>query len=148
METRQIDGLPRGARKRKRLGEFLLDAGLIDPKSLSKALEIQKITRKKLGQVLLEMGVVDEQEIAKTISRQFNIPLVPLDGAEIPKEVIDLVPAEMAEGYLLVPVREERTGLLLAMANPLEPYAVDDVRFVTRMPIVIGVATHFDAHEN
>ncbi|MCU0596871.1 MAG: Flp pilus assembly complex ATPase component TadA, partial [Desulfobacterota bacterium] len=82
-----------------------------------------------------------EQEIAKTISRQFNIPLVPLENTEIPGEVIDLVPAEMAEGYLLVPVREERTGLLLAMANPLEPYAVDDVRFVTRMPIVIGVAT-------
>jgi type IV pilus assembly protein PilB len=139
--TQQVKGLPKGARKRKRLGEFLLDAGLIDDKSLSKALEIQKITRKKLGQVLLEMGVVDEQEIAKTISKQFNIPLVPLDNMEIPKVLIDLVPAEMAEGYLLVPVKELRTGLLVAMANPLEPYAVDDVRFLTRMPIVIGVAT-------
>ncbi|MBP1741527.1 MAG: type secretion system protein (GspE) [Deltaproteobacteria bacterium] len=141
MDAQQAEGLPKGPRKRKRLGDFLVDAGLIDDKVLSKALEIQKITRKKLGQVLLEMGVVDEQEIAKTLSRQFNIPLVPLDNTEIPRELIDLVPAEIAEGYLLVPVREERTGLLLAMANPLEPYAVDDVRFVTRMPIVIGVAT-------
>jgi len=139
--TQQVEGFPKGARKRKRLGEFLLDAGLIDDKALSKALEIQKITRKKLGQVLLEMGVVDEQQIAGTISKQFNIPLVPLDNMEIPKVLIDLVPPEMAEGYLLVPVKELRTGLLVAMANPLEPYAVDDVRFVTRMPIVIGVAT-------
>jgi len=141
MDTQQADGVRKGTRKRKRLGEFLVDAGLIDDKALSKALEIQKITRKKLGQVLLDMGVVNEREIAKTISTQFNIPLVPLDNTEIPKELIDLVPAEMAEGYLLVPVRELRTGLLLAMANPLEPYAVDDVRFVTRMPIVIGVAS-------
>ena len=94
MNTKAI--LPRRGRKRKRLGQFLLDAGLIDDKSLSKALEIQKITRKKLGQVLREMGVVDEQEIAKTISKQFNIPLVPLDNMEIPKVLIDLVPAEMA----------------------------------------------------
>lgn len=77
MDAQQAEGLPKGPRKRKRLGDFLVDAGLIDDKVLSKALEIQKITRKKLGQVLLEMGVVDEQEIAKTLSRQFNIPLVP-----------------------------------------------------------------------
>ena len=140
MGTQAGEGLTKGPRKRKRLGDFLVDAGLIDDKVLAKALEIQKITRKKLGQVLLDMGVVDEHEIAKTLSKQFNIPLIPLDNIEIPEELIALVPAEMAEGYLLVPVREERTGLLLAMANPLEPYAVDDVRFVTRMPIVIGVA--------
>ncbi len=141
MDTQPSDRLPKGLRKRKRLGEFLVDAGLIDDNALSKALEIQKITGKKLGQVLLDMGAVDEYEIAKTISKQFNIPLVPLDNIEIPKVFIDLVPAEMAEGYLLIPVKELRTGLLVAMANPLEPYAVDDVRFVTRMPIVIGVAS-------
>jgi len=141
MAKKQADGPQKGARKRKRLGESLVDAGLIDDKTLSKALEIQKIKRKKLGQVLLDMGVVDEDGIAKTVSKQFNIPLVRLDDIEIPKEVIDLVPAEMAEGYLLVPVEEKGRTLLLAMANPLEPYAVDDVRFVTRMPIVVAVAT-------
>ena len=141
MAKKQADGPQKGTRKRKRLGESLVDAGLIDDKTLSKALEIQKIKRKKLGQVLLDMGVVDEDEIAKTLSKQFNIPLVRLDDIEIPKEVIDLVPAEMAEGYLLVPVEEKGRTLLLAMANPLEPYAVDDVRFVTRMPIVVAVAT-------
>ena len=141
MAAQQIDGSKKGTRKRRRMGESLVDTGVIDDKSLSKAIEIQKITRKKLGQVLLDMGVVDELEIAKTLSKQFNIPLVRLDNIEIPKEVIDLVPAEMAEGYLLVPVEVKGKGLLLAMANPLEPYAVDDVRFVTRMPIVIAVAS-------
>ena len=141
MAAQQIDGSKKGTRKRRRMGESLVDTGVIDDKSLSKAIEIQKITKKKLGQVLLDMGVVDELEIAKTLSKQFNIPLVRLDNIEIPKEVIDLVPAEMAEGYLLVPVEVKGKGLLLAMANPLEPYAVDDVRFVTRMPIVIAVAS-------
>jgi type IV pilus assembly protein PilB len=141
MDIKKHDGLRKAARKRKRLGEFLVDADLISNTDLTKALEVQKIARKKLGQVLIDMGVLDEHAIAETISRQFNIPLVSLDKIEIPKEVIDLVPAEMAEGYLLVPVMEERRGLLLAMANPLEPYAVDDVRFVTQMPIVVAVAS-------
>ena len=99
MAKQYSEGHPKGARKRKRLGKFLVDAGLITEHDLSKALEIQMITRKKLGQVLLDMGVVDEQVIAKTLSKQFNIPLLRLDEIEIPKEVIDLVPAELAEEY-------------------------------------------------
>jgi len=141
MAEKQADGLKMGSRKRKRLGEFLVDAGLIDDKTLAKALDIQKTKKKKLGQVLLDMAVVDEREIAEAISKQFNIPIIRLDNREIPKEVIDLVPADMAEGYLIIPVEEKGRSLLLAMANPLEPYAVDDVRFVTRMPIVVAVAT-------
>ncbi|MEW6666520.1 MAG: ATPase, T2SS/T4P/T4SS family [Thermodesulfobacteriota bacterium] len=129
-----------GPRKRKRLGEFLVEAGLIDNKVLSKALEIQKIKRKKLGQVLIDMGVADDLEIAKALSRQFNIPLLRLEKLEIPAEVISLVPAEMAENYLAVPVREKDRTLTVAMANPLETYAVDDLRFVTRMPVEIAVA--------
>jgi len=103
MDMQKVDGLRKGARKRKRLGEFLVDAGSCRRYGLGQGPEVQKITRKKLGQVLIDMGAVDEHEIARTLSKQFNIPLVPLDNTEIPKEIIDLVPAEMAEGISSFP---------------------------------------------
>jgi type IV pilus assembly protein PilB len=127
----QADGPQTGPRKRKRLGEFLVEAGLIDNKVLDKALELQKINKRKLGQILIDMGVADDDIIAKTLSRQLNIPLVHLKGLEIPREVLSLVPPEMVENYLLIPVKKTEKGLVVAMANPLEFYALDDLRFVT-----------------
>ena len=145
MNAMQKDDGPQTApRKRKRLGEFLVEAGLIDEKILSKALELQKIKKKKLGQILIDMGVADDEQIAKALSKQFNIPLLHLDSMEIPQEVISLVPADIAESYLLIPVEESADGLIVAMSNPLEPYAVDDLRFVARMPIHIAIAPQRD----
>ncbi|MBN1103355.1 MAG: Flp pilus assembly complex ATPase component TadA [Deltaproteobacteria bacterium] len=142
MKAMQQDGGPQtGPKKRKRLGEFLVEAGLIDEKILSKALDVQKIKKKKLGQVLIDMGVADDEQIAKALSRQFDIPLLRLEKLEIPQTVISLVPAEIAENYLLIPVKADDDGITVAMANPLEPYAVDDLRFVTRMPVRIAVAS-------
>jgi type IV pilus assembly protein PilB len=137
----QADGPQTGPKKRKRLGEFLVEAGLIDNKVLAKALEIQKTKKRKLGQILIDMGVADDETIAKTLSRQLNIPLVRLKGLEIPEDVLSLVPSEMVESYLLIPIKKTEKGLVVAMANPMEFYALDDLRFVTGIPIVIAVAS-------
>ncbi len=133
--------------RRKKLGELLIESGLIDERTLSKALDIQKIENKKLGQILIDMGVADEQVIASTLASQLNIPLVKLKEIEVLKETISLVPAEIAENYSLVPVERTDKGLTVAMANPLEFYAVDDLRFVTQMPIHIAVASESDVLE-
>ena len=133
--------------KRKKLGELLIESGLIDERTLSKALDIQKIENKKLGQILIDMGVADEQMIATTLASQLNIPLMKLDEISVPKETISLVPAEMAENYLLIPVSRTDRGLTVAMANPLEFYAVDDLRFITQMPIHVAVASESDVLE-
>jgi type IV pilus assembly protein PilB len=133
--------------KRKRLGELLIESGLIDEMTLAKALDIQKIENKKLGQILIDMGVADEQVIASTLASQLNIPLMKLDEISVPKETISLVPSEIAENYLLVPVERTAKGLTVAMANPLEFYAVDDLRFVTQMPIHVAVASESDVLE-
>ncbi len=132
------------SRRRKKLGECLVEAGLIDEKTLANALEIQKVQRKKIGQVLIDMGVADDHEIAKALARQLDIPLLSLKEIEIPKEIISLAPPEMAENYMLMPVQKTEKGLLVAMANPADLYALDDLRFVTRMSIDIAVAPHKD----
>lgn len=133
--------------KRKKLGELLVEVGLIDRRVLVKALEIQKMKKKRIGQILIDMGVADEEEIAKALSSQLRIPLVRLKKTDIPEEIISLVPHELAENYLLIPIKKTEKGLVVAMANPLEFYAIDDLRFVTQMPISIAVAPQSDILE-
>ena len=137
----------RPIKKRKELGDCLIEAGLIDEKTLARALEIQKGQEKRLGQVLIDMGVADYEVIGKALARQFNIPFLRLDKTKIPEEITSLVPAGMAENYLVIPV--ERTGnrLLVAMADPADLYAIDDLRFVTQMPIDVAVASQEDVLE-
>lgn len=137
----------RPASKHKKLGDFLVEAGLIDERTLAKALELQKIQKKKIGQILIDMGVADDEEIAKTLARQLKIPFGRLGKINVPKEIISLVPPELAENHLLIPIKETEKGLLVAMANPLDLYAIDDLRFVTRMPIRIAVAPQGDVLE-
>jgi len=134
-------------KRRKRLGECLIESGLIDKKTLANALEIQKVQKKKIGQILIDMGVADDEEIAKALAGQLKIPVVNLNEIKIPKEIISLVPSEMAENFLLIPIKEERKGLLVAMVNPLDFYAIEDLRFVSQMPIYVAVASQSDVLE-
>lgn len=140
----QASKIQRLSNKRRMLGACLIEAGLIDREVLDKALRAQKIQKKKLGQILMEMGAASDDQIAQALAGQLNIPLVRLSEIEIPKEIIALVPAELAENYLLIPVKGDGRKLLVATVNPLEFYAMDDLRFVTRMPIEIAVASQGD----
>ena len=130
--------------RRKKLGELLIDAGLIDERTLARALEIQKVKKKKLGQILIDLGVADDEMIAKALASQLKVPLAQLNRVEIPEEIISLVPSEIAENYLLIPIKKMEKGLVVAMANPLDFYAIDDLRFVTGMPIHVEVASERD----
>ena len=137
---------------RKELGEYLVEAGIIDQKALFKALEMQKVQKKRIGQILINMGVADDEEIAKALARQLNIPFLRLGEVKIEPEAIALIPPEMVENYLLIPIRKTDQGLLVAMglasmANPSETYALEDLRFITGMPIQIAVASQKDILE-
>ncbi|MEW6672772.1 MAG: type II/IV secretion system protein [Thermodesulfobacteriota bacterium] len=141
MKTKETQKAPMG---RKRIGECLIEAGLIDQETLAKALELQKSQKKKIGQVLIEMGVADEVTIAKALAQQLKIPFIRLEKKKIPEEVVKLVPAELAENYLLIPIQVQDKKLVVAMSNPLEFYALDDLRFVTHMNIKTAVAPERD----
>ena len=130
--------------KRKKLGEILIEAGLIEEKDLLRALELQKIRKKRIGQILIEMGIVNDEQLAKALAGQLKIPYIRLADVTIPKEIIDLVPQDMALKHLLIPIKEVKKQLVVAMANPLEYYALDDLRFLTQMPIFVTVAPYSD----
>ena len=131
---------PEKNRRRKRLGELLVESGLIDEKTLVRALEIQKENKQRIGQILKQMGATDDTSIALTLSQQLQIPMVRLEGLDVPGEVLSLVSREMAEGYALLPLRQKARRLSVAMVNPLEFQAIDDLRFMTGMDIDVAVA--------
>jgi type IV pilus assembly protein PilB len=113
---------------------------LIDARTLVRALEIQKDKKQRIGQILKELGAADDMTIADALARQLQIPLVHLENLTVPQEVLSLVSQEMVESYLLLPLRQENRRLVVAMANPLDFHAIDDLRFVTGMDISVQVA--------
>jgi type IV pilus assembly protein PilB len=136
---------PVHARQQKmRLGEILVKSGLIDTETLVKALEIQKSQKRHLGQVLVDMGVADQVVIAKTLARQLKIPYGRLQNVHIAEEVIGLISAQLAENHLVIPLRKTEKGLLVAMADPLDLNALNDLRFFTQLSIDVAVVPQED----
>jgi hypothetical protein len=96
-----------GPGQKIRLGELLVKSGLIDDKTLAKALELHKSRKRRLGQALVDMGVADQVVIAKTLAKQLNIPYGRLKDVKIAKEVIGLVSAQLAENHLVIPIKKK-----------------------------------------
>ena len=125
---------------KKRLGDILLDAGLIDQKKLEEAIALQKVTRERLGRVLIKQGFVSEEAIMRTLSQQLRIPYVDLSSQAVDKKLILLVPQTVAENYLLVPIREDGKSLTVAMSDPLNILAIDELSIRTKLTIIPVIA--------
>jgi type IV pilus assembly protein PilB len=125
---------------KKRLGDILLEAGLIDQGKLEEAIALQKVTRERLGRLLIKQGFVSEEAIMRTLSQQLRIPYVDLSSQAIDKKLILLVPQTVAENYLLVPIREDGKSLTVAMSDPLNILAIDELSIRTKLTIIPVIA--------
>lgn len=125
--------------QRKRIGDVLLEAGLISPEQLKNALVAQEGKRKKLGKVMVELGYLSEAQIAEALSRQLSIPLMRFDDFHVPQELLGLIPKEMAEGSLVMPLGL-KDKLLIAMADPLDWDTIRSLSFMTGLNISVAVA--------
>jgi type IV pilus assembly protein PilB len=135
-------------KKMKRLGEMLIEEGLLKEEDLQKALEYQKKNGKRLGSVLLELGLVKEKDILKVLSKQFNVPVATKKELEnISEDVIKLVPKDLVAKYLVVPVARKGKNLILAMVNPLDQFAIEDVKFITGLDIIPVVSIEDNIRE-
>jgi len=123
------------ARMRKRLGELLLDAKKLTEKDLLRALTEQKKYGDKLGEVIVKLGMLSEREIIDTVSKQLNIPIVDLKELEIPEDVVSLITADIAKNSMLIPVMRRHNVLKLAMVDPLDIDAMDNVARMVKMEI-------------
>ena len=116
--------------KRKKLGEYLIEAGLLTEQQLKEALRRQRQTHQPLGHILSKSGTVTEGDICRVLHEQLGLPLVDLAAVAIEDGVIRLVREELAKKYTAIPIElEGRNTLRVAMADPLNAAALEDLRF-------------------
>lgn len=125
----------------KRLGELLIAAGAITEADLQKALTIQKETKDRLGSVMINAGIITEQDLIEALQLQLGIEFVDLSKVSIPTELAQAVPKNIAKKYQVVPVRMVKDELFLAMIDPMNFFAMEEVRRVVRKKVVPMVAT-------
>ena len=126
--------------EKKKLGDVLKEAGLIDDFQLGSALSHQRNWGGKLGSILVELGFVQEPQLARVLAEKLNIPYVNLFDPEIHAAIINLIKPEIARKYQVIPVRKDGKSLVLAMADPLDLEAMDSIRFATGSSIKPALA--------
>src|SRR5258707_1373323 len=114
-----------------RIGELLLKEKRITPDQLQQALNHQKANGGKLGYNLVKMGFVKDEEITALLSKQYGVPSINLTQFEIDPAVIKLIPAETANKYQIVPLSRAGATLTIAMTDPTNVFAMDDIKFMT-----------------
>jgi type IV pilus assembly protein PilB len=133
-----------------RIGELLLKERRITPEQLQEALNYQRHHGGKLGANLVKLGYVKDEEITALLSKQYGVPSIALNQFEIDPAVIKLVPSETARKYQIVPLSRAGATLTIAMTDPTNVFAMDDVKFMTGYnvePVVASETTVLDAIE-
>lgn len=126
--------------QKKLFGELLLEQGVVTPDQLAKGLERQRQTGERLGRALIALGVREEQ-IAETLARQLGIPLVNIHQQGVDPAAAALLPETLARKYTVVPVKRNGSRLTLAMADPLDVVALDDVSIATGLGVSPVITT-------
>jgi len=126
---------------RRKLGELLVETGLLSGEKLTEALNIQKETGKRLGQVLIEMEHISEEEMAFALAMQLKIPYIDLSDYSIRTEVLESIPLEVTRKFLCIPIALENKILNVAMADPLDLNIIKDLQFITGYSIQPSIST-------
>jgi type IV pilus assembly protein PilB len=127
-----------------KLGEILVRENLLTPQQLREALEFQREHGGRLGFNLVKMGLVSDDMITAVLSRQYGVPSVNLELFDVDDSVIRLIPREVAEKYSVLPLSRVGATLTLAMVDPTNVFAMDDIKFMTGLniePVVVSEAS-------
>ena len=116
---------------RKRLNEILIEGKIITNEQLQKALEVQDKDGGRLGQILVKLGFISEKDLIACLSRHLNIPPINLSRYKVTSEVLKIIPERVARHYQLIPVSLVGKTLTVAMADPLNIFAMDDIKVMT-----------------
>ena len=129
------------ARDNSRLGELLVKEQLITPLQLKRAVDAQRNTGGRLGHELTRLGYIEENELTAFLSSQYGVPSINLAEFEIDPEVLKLIPKEVVTRHQVVPINKTGSTLIVAMADPSNIYAIDDIKFITKFQIEVVVAS-------
>jgi len=125
----------------EKIGELLLKEKIISPEQLRRAIEEQKIMGGRLGSTMVNLGFIKEQELINFLSKQYGVPAVNLREFEIDPKVSRLVPFEICDKYNLIPINRAGSTLIVAIADPSNIFAIDDVKFLTGYNVEVVVAS-------
>lgn len=128
--------------KNIRIGDILINAGFIKEEQLQEALAYQKVDKsKRLGAILVDYGYVTETQLLEALSKRLNVLVLDLRDTVIDLEAAGKIPQNIAFKYTLIPIGEENNHLVVAMNDPLDFYAIEDLRLITNMNIDVVLAT-------
>src|SRR5262249_2394393 len=124
-----------------RIGELLLKEKLITPEQLQQALTQQKANGGKLGYNLVKMGFVKDEQITALLSKQYGVPSINLSQFKIDPTIVKLVPTDTARKYQIIPLSRSGSTLTIAMTDPTNVFAMDDIKFMTGYTVEPVVAS-------
>ncbi len=130
-----------------RLGELLVRENLISVQQLRKAQEEQQKSGARIGTALIKTGAIEESKLTDFLSKQYGVPAINLKDFDIDPEIIKLVPKDVAQKHLVIPVNRAGPSLIVAMCDPSNIYAVDDLKFLTSYNIEPVVASEPSVRE-
>lgn len=125
----------------EKIGELLLKERVITPDQLKKAIEEQKIHGGRLGSTMVNLGFIKEYELVNFLSKQYGVPAVNLREFEIDPKVAKLVPYDVCDKYTLIPINRAGSTIILAIADPSNIFAIDDVKFLTGYNVEVVVSS-------
>jgi len=128
----------------KQLGELLHERGIINQGQLDQALNLQRIKGGLIGEILVELGFAKEEDIAQSLTAQYGFPYLPLSNYDVNPEITNIIPGRVARQYLLVPIDKIGNNLTLAMSNPLNIQAIEDVELLSGCSVQTFVSTSTD----
>ncbi len=138
------DPAKEGRARRKRLGEVLVDAGLVTDADVARALDVQKMGGGRLGGILVKLKLVSDADIRRALAEQLGLDVLDLGEAEADPAAIKLLPRELIKKYEAIPVRTDGATIFVAMKDPYNFTAVDDIRFFTGLRVVVLACTEAD----
>jgi type IV pilus assembly protein PilB len=134
-------------REKRRLGDILIQAGIITPDQIAVAIEAQKKTKERLGKTLIRLGFIDEEKLIKTLAHQLNINSINLKEEKIEPALAKLIPDKVARRHMVVPLAKMGQVLMVAMADPLNIFALDDLSFKTGLEVEPVIASEQDIQQ-
>ena len=131
----------------KQLGELLLERKIINEQQLTGALQVQKEKGGLLGNILVLLGYATEEQIAQALTTQFGFPYLPLANYDIDPQTAKLIPENVAKQYNLIAIDKIGNSLTVAMSDPLNIHAIEDVELITNCKAQVFVSTQTDIKE-
>src|SRR6266481_5915811 len=125
----------------QRLGDLLVKEKVITPEQLVQATKVQKETSCRLGSALVKLGFLTDEDVTNFLSRQYGVPAINLSYFEIDPAVVKLIPFETAKRYQILPLSRVGASLTIAMVDPTNVFAMDDIKFMTGFNIEPVVAS-------